>query len=288
LNYNRFEWESITNQEFSIFWYQDDPNLGKEIQNTAYKGLALIQNQVDVPTPDGIFIYAYADAGEMQDTLISTDGSTSWVAGHADPDIGVIVVSLPPGSEQYRELQRQIPHELTHVLLYKKIGQRYSSLPRWLNEGLASQFELNPNPDFQLLLDKAFERNALIPLYDLCNSFPIDAANFQLSYAESYSFTSYLQDKFGGKMIEELIQAYANGMNCDQAVLDVYKFSLIELDADWRQYRFNENTDDALINTSEPLIIILGFAFIVPISLILIGIGKFYWESNQMKNNQQT
>ena len=214
-NDNRFEWQSIQTEEFTIFWYQDDPDLGQRILNVAYEGLERINNQVGVPEPDNILIYAYASVIEMQDTLMFSGGSSAWIAGHADPDLGTIVVSLPPGPEQILEIRRQIPHELVHILLYEKMGPNYSNLPRWLNEGLASTAELFPNPDYQLLLDKAHERDALIPIRDLNTGFPIDAANFQLSYAEAYAFTWYLQQTYGKESIEALIQAYTDEMGHD-------------------------------------------------------------------------
>jgi hypothetical protein len=200
--------------------------------------------------------------------------STSWVAGHADPDLGVIMVSLPPGPEQILEIKRQIPHELVHILLFEKLGSRYSAMPRWLNEGLATVAELFPNPDYQLLLEKAYEREGLIPILDLCSSFPIDAANFQLSYAESYAFTWYLLQTYGNDKIEGLIQAYANGQACDQGIHTVYGESLTNLEAAWRLARFNENLFFNTWIESLPLIIVFGFVFLVPIGLIILKLGK--------------
>jgi len=271
---NRFQWKSLKSEEFEIYWYQDASNLGQGIMESAYEGLTRIQNQVDVPLVDGIKIFAYSNVVEMQDTLLYSGGSTSWVAGHADSDMGVIIVSLPPGPGQEQEIQRQIPHELMHVLLFEKLGAGYSNLPRWLNEGLASSSELTPNPDFQLLLDTAYDLDALIPLNDLCTIFPTEAATFQLSYAESYAFTKFLQQVYGNDKMEELLQAYDNGVGCDQGVMDVFGYSLPKLEEDWRQARFNEISFQDNLNASIPLMIVLGFAFIVPIAMMAVSVGK--------------
>jgi hypothetical protein len=271
---NRFEWQYLRTDEFAIHWYQDDPGLGQKILNTAYEGLDRIQNQINVPNPEGIRIFAYASVVEMQDTLMFSGGLTSWVAGHADADLGVIVISLPPGPDQILEIRRQIPHELTHILLYRKLGSGYTQLPRWLNEGLASTAELFPNPDYQLLLNKAYEREVLIPISYLCTSFPVDAANFQLSYAESFAFTWYLQRTYGNKKMDELIQAYADGMDCTQGAQSIFEVSLSDLEAGWRQEMFNENL---VMNTwldTVPLMIVFGVVFIVPFGLMAKGVGK--------------
>jgi len=273
-NDNRFEWQSIQTQEFNVSWYQDDPDIGQRILDVAYEGLERINNQVWVPAPDNIRIYAYASVVAMQDTLMFSGGSSSWIAGHADPDLGTVVVSLPPGPEQILEIRRQIPHELVHILLYEKMGPNYSKLPRWLNEGLASTAELFPNPDFQLLLDKAHKRDALIPIRDLNAGFPIDAANFQLSYAEAYAFTWYLQQTYGKEAIEALIQAYTDEMAYDEGIQATFDLSLDALDSAWRQSMFNEPTRILSWHENIPLLIVSGLVFIVPIGLMTVGISK--------------
>jgi hypothetical protein len=271
---NRFQWKSLKTEEFTIYWYQDTYNLGQEIKTSAYEGLTRIQNLIKVPIVDGIKIFAYSSVEEMQDTLLFSGGSTSWVAGHADSDLGVIIVSLPPGPQQKQEIQRQIPHELMHVLLNEKLGAGYSNLPRWLNEGLASSSELALNSDFQLLLDTVYDRDALIPVSDLCTIFLTDAASFQLSYAESYAFTQFLQQTYGNNKMEELLQAYSNGVGCDQGVANVFGSTLPELEEEWRQVMFNEIPFQDNLNESFPLIIVLGFAFIVPIGMLVINVNK--------------
>jgi len=271
---NRFEWQNLQSDEFTVYWYQEDPELGGKILNAAYEGLARIRNQIEVPQPEAIEIYAYASVVDMQDTLMFSGGSSYWIAGHADSALGVIVVSLPPGPEQTLEIRRQIPHELVHILLYQKLGPASINLPRWLTEGLASAAELFPNPDYQLLLDKAYQRETLIPLHNLCASFPSDAANFQLSYAQAYAFTWYLQQTYGKDKIEALIQAYASGKGCDQGVQDVYGAPLSRMETDWRQVMFNENRITNLLVESLPLIVVCAFVFVAPIGLMFMGTGK--------------
>ena len=79
-------------------------------------------------------------------------GGSTWVAGHANPDLGVVLVSIAPGENQSMEMERQIPHELAHVLLYRLTGPAYANLPNWLTEGIASQVEGYPNADYTQVL----------------------------------------------------------------------------------------------------------------------------------------
>lgn len=173
---NRYTWQTLEDEGFLISWYESEVDFAQEILDAAQRGEAdfeiLLPQAKDDTQP--ISIYAYASASELQSTLMMT-GQT-WVAGHVDPAIGSIVVSLPPGSARPLEINRQIPHEMAHILLYRVMGDGYQNLPRWLNEGIASQMEASPNPDYPLYLEKAYEDQGLIPIEELCVRFPSDAA----------------------------------------------------------------------------------------------------------------
>ncbi|MBU0512415.1 MAG: hypothetical protein KJ638_12040 [Chloroflexi bacterium] len=271
---NRFDWQALKTDEFQIYWHEGDAGFGQNILNAAYEGLQRIRSHVTVPQPEGVAIYVYANAMELQEILLFSGQSAAWVAGHADPDLGVIMVSLPLGPDQNLEIKRQIPHELTHVLLYQKLGTGYDSLPQWLNEGLASTAELFPNPDYQVLLDKAYERGSLIPISDLCYRFPMDAANFQLSYAESTAFTRYLQQTYGKAAMEDLIQAYADGLGCAQGTEAAVGIPLTELEADWRQAMFNENAAFNALMEFAPWMLLLMAVLAAPVGLMILGARK--------------
>ena len=271
---NRFEWQNLEKGEFSVYWYQDDPDLGEAIIEIALEGWERIHSLLEVPPPEDIKIYAYDNAIDMQETLIFSGNSSYWIAGHAASDLGVIIVSLPPGPEQTLEIKRQIPHELVHILLFRKMGPGYTHLPRWLNEGMASTAELFPNPDYQLLLENAYERQTLIPIRDLCTSFPTDAASFQLSYAEAYAFTNYLQQTDGKEKIDELILSYTRGSSCEAGISDTYQKTLNQLEGDWREVMFNENRLLNLWLQNLPLVLVFSAVLITPMSLMIIGARK--------------
>ena len=273
-NDNRFEWQSLQTDEFMVFWYQEDPDFGHKLLTAAKDGYSKINQLVRLPSPEGITIYAYDNVIDLQEILKFSGEATSWVAGHANPALGTMVVSLPPGPDQEIKISQQIPHELVHILLHQMNGDGYHNIPRWLNEGLASSAELFPNPEFQLLLIKAYERGSLLPIESLCKNFPIDAANFQLAYAEAYSFTSFLHNEYGKEKMEKLIKAYGQGQTCDQAVKAIYKLSLTEVEKDWRQEVFSEPPGLTINQDTISLMILIGVAFIVPLGMMVIGIRK--------------
>lgn len=271
---NRFTWQSLNAGPFQVHWYTGDLAFGENILTAAQQGLQRVQQYLPLPDPQPVRLYAYASAADMQTTLLLSQQNNAWIAGHANPALGVIIISLPPGPDQNWEIKRQIPHELAHVLLYQWLGEPYFNLPLWLREGLASIAELFPNPDYQLLLDTAYANETLIPMASLCNSFPGDAANFLLSYAQSMAFTWYLHQEFGSAGLEALSRAYADGLGCEQGAEAVLGLSLAELERGWRRAMFGENAALVAWQGLFPWLILLGVVLFAPLGLFLAGLHK--------------
>jgi len=108
---NRFEWQMRAREPFEAMWQEGDADFGQSILDAAQQGLEQISNLLPASIPDNVRIYAYANPVDMRATLQVSD--RSWVGAHTDPDLQVMVVSLPTGPEQRLEMERQIPHEMT-------------------------------------------------------------------------------------------------------------------------------------------------------------------------------
>jgi len=64
-----------------------------------------IQTIIPVPTPEKVRIYAYDNPLDLRETLHGS--GRNWAGAHTDPDLGVMVVSLPEGPEQRLEMERR-------------------------------------------------------------------------------------------------------------------------------------------------------------------------------------
>jgi hypothetical protein len=267
---NRFQWRSLAGEPFTIHWYQGDLAFGEEVLNVALEGLRSTQELLAVFFPDSLDVYVYDSVQALQAAL--PGGGQSWIAGHADPFEGVILVSLPTGPDQRLEMERQIPHELMHIGLNYTDSNAYSNFPVWFNEGLASLVELYPNPEYQTLIDNAFQSDQLLPFASLCNSFPNDAQRGLLAYAQSASFTQYLYDQFGEPGFNRLIAAYASGMSCERGIEEALGTDLAGLEASWRRENFTDLTIARTYQEFLPwlvlLLVILAGPVILAISII--------------------
>jgi len=269
---NRFNWQVLQENSLRVHWYEGNISFGRSVLDSAQRGLQRIQSLISSTTLGEIDIYVYANAFEMQSA--SRLGGVNWIAGHADPELGVMMASLPSGPDQLMETQRQVPHELMHIIMYRSVGQGYQNLPVWLKEGLASAVELNPNPDYQRIVIAAIEKGTWIPMASLCQSFPSDASNAFLAYAESALFTRYLHGQSGTSGLQALVKNYANGLDCERGTEAVLGSSLSQLEKQWKQEAFSENnTLDALVKLI-PWLILLASVLVVPIILSLVGIRQ--------------
>ena len=265
---NRFDWQSLADPPFNVSWYQGDLEFGQMVLDKARTGLRNAHALLEVNDPSKVDIYVYGSGAELQQALQL--GQFSMIAGHADPSRNIMLVSLPAGPSQRLEAGRQVPHELMHILLYHKLGERVGKLPTWLNEGLASLNEEFPNPDYYTVLMDGVARNALVPMELLCNNFQRDAAVFFLSYAESESFTRYLYQRFGISAIEALIVSYVDGVGCTVAPQNVMGMSLETLERDWQAEVLGINPYGRALEALSPWLIVLGAITISPLALVLV------------------
>ncbi len=263
---NRFAWNTLEEEPFRIHWYEGDVPFAQSILDAAQDGLIEVHNLLQLPVPSSLDIYVYADSRTLQSVL--SPNSESWVAGHADPDLGVIVVALPPGPEQRLLIQQRVPHELMHVLLYQSTDLGYANLPTWLSEGLASLAELYPNSDYQILLENAVEKDSLIPMAGLCQSFPRQASSALLSYAQSASFTRYLHNSYGTTGLQDLVTAYANGLDCQRGAQKALGKNLTRLEYEWQRDVLAKDVTAAVFNNLLPWLVLLSIILLAPLILL--------------------
>jgi hypothetical protein len=266
---NRFEWDQRERAPFIAYWYQGDSAFAQDMLDVADLSLKNAQTLLPLSLNSPVNIYAYASAKEMQEVLQSF--KKSLIGAHADPDLGVMVLSLPEGPEQRLEMERQIPHELMHILLYNMVGSGYVNLPAWLSEGLASVAELYPNPDYLVLLENAHSKGNLPSIMSLCQSFPRDASGTFLAYAESASFTRYIHQRFGSSGMERLVRQYADGLDCERGIEAALGVPLVQLEREWRKDSFGENVYLTAFDSFLPWLVLFIVIAIIPVGFAIVG-----------------
>jgi Peptidase MA superfamily len=269
---DRYNWQTIESSSLSLHWSAGDLPFGQAAFDAADSGLRSIQNLLPPGNGDPIRIYIYPSVAELQTTL--DQGNVAWTAGHSLPDLGVALVSIAPGETQSIEMERQIPHELAHILLYRLAGPAYPNLPAWLSEGIATQAELYPNTDYVEALNLAVKNKTLLPLASLCGPFPDDASAAMLAYAESGSFTRYLVQTYGASSLTGIIHEYMDGLTCEQGTVQTTGLTLTQLEHAWQRTSLGEKTAGTALKNLIPYLLLLIFALLIPLGAWLFRPGR--------------
>ncbi len=264
---NRFDWKRLDENGFEAAWQEGDSNFGQAILNVSQTGWNNVLMYLPADLPQPLRVYVYSSATDLQSALQLTN--TPWVAGHASPDLGVVLVSIPTGPDQRAELERQIPHELMHIVEYQKAGKSYTRLPVWLVEGLASISELYPNQDYERVMQSAISQDRLVSLVNLCSEFPRDLSGAFLAYAESASFVRFLSQNFGSSGLSSLITQYKDGYGCEEGVRSAFSETLGQLETRWKQEYLGLNMSAVVWKNLLPYLLLV-LVILVPVAVTLI------------------
>ncbi len=232
---NRYDWQTISEGDISVHWITGERNWVSQAVVIARDSREEIAEALQAEVQTLTHIYIYPSESDLVSALQLS--GHNWVEGVTYPALGVILIAVPPNADGILLMQRTIPHELTHQILYDLLGQQgYLALPAWLNEGLATHFERQPDPDLALALQTAQREGQLIPIDQLCFPFPEAPEQARLAYAESQSLLAYLEATSGWSSIRALLAAYRDGLACDSGVQHALHISLSQLERDWQAW----------------------------------------------------
>jgi hypothetical protein len=269
---NRFDWQTLEAGSVKVHWYNGDASFGQAALNAAQAGLGSIGALMPLDLAQPTDVYIYANSDDLRGTLVL--GGEDWVAGHADPALGVVMVVIEPGAEQSISMEQRIPHELMHVMMYRAVRAGYNNLPAWLREGTATLAETYPNADYDRALTEAGANNELISFKDLCASFPSDAGQAFLAYAESRSFTTYLHDTYGSSGLLSLAAAYADGIDCEHGPERAFGLPLSNLEQKWHSSALGQNRLLPALQNISPYLVLLCLVLIIPFIGIVSTLRK--------------
>ena len=129
---NRFAWKQLSDGSVTVHWYNGDNPFGQAALDAARGGLQGISQTFPVSLNSPVDVYIYTNYDDLVSSL--TLGGRQWEAGHADPSLGIGMLAVAPSDTQSIDLQQLVPHELTHIMLYRFLGNGFNNLPTWLED----------------------------------------------------------------------------------------------------------------------------------------------------------
>ena len=225
-----YEWQVLENEFVRLYWHDQDADFGQHFFDLATETVGALGAEFDVTPDDVTAIVIYNSHRELMEVL--REGSAEWTGAVTFGESGCIAIGL--GDMEW--MNRVVPHELTHAVLYMVTKPPFGDIPRWLHEGLAMRSEGGMSLEEQLSLEKAIRDDELISLRVLNSPFADQRDRAILSYAESNSLVNYIIEVYGTKKLGELIAIFAEGAHYDDAVMEVFGVDMDGLEDLWREH----------------------------------------------------
>jgi len=234
---DRYDWSVITSDgpevdsPIELYWYEGD-EVGPILLEAAESGLARLENDIGIELDGVVQIFVYGEPSDMRGALLYVQ---DWAGGLAFSDYNTILLGVPPnlaetwGSDTIR-------HELAHLVI-GQFGRSClgGSLPTWLEEGLATYAEGEPNEDVFKDLEQGIEDDLFQPVRSLNGAFPAHSESANAAYSQSYSLVDFLLQTYGQEALQTLILDLAAAEGYDAALENVYGFNADGLELAWRE-----------------------------------------------------
>jgi hypothetical protein len=136
-------------------------------------------------------------------TFQSATGSPAWADGLFDPVLGRIQVPAQDALADRAWLTRVLRHEFVHALLHDQLGPTGSTIPTWLNEGLAMELSGDRWSDLGEVMKHEFTPIPLSSLEGPWGGLTSEAST--VAYLEANSAVHYLIDHFGMPRVQGLL-----------------------------------------------------------------------------------
>lgn len=161
------------------------------------------------------------------------------VAGLADADAGLILLSASALASRVDRLHPVLLHEMAHLFVARCTEGAAVLPPRWLNEGIAmwvsGEWDLGADwrTNRDSLLRDALAAGGAPSLRELEVSFP-SGPFFDVAYAQSLSFTEWMVRRRGENGLRELLRLLDRDEDLEPAFQHVYGITLPDAERTWK------------------------------------------------------
>ena len=239
---NRFIWQHLTQGMLQVNWYNRDQNFGQTVLDQASTSIHSISKTLGGSLSQPINLWIYQNDQDFHGSLAPS--SYEWVGGEALPLLHEASIVVVDASDY--TLTRDMPHELTHLVFHELIAQGITA-PTWFDEGLAVYNQIFREGQLKARFEKALASHSLLRLSNISTSFPANADQAYLAYAQSYNLLDYMYKTFGISKMTQIIKFMNNPQQTfDSDLTQAIGEDQIHLENQWRIF----NGQSAVLTTS--------------------------------------
>jgi hypothetical protein len=280
----RFSWQHLTSGQIQVNWYNRPLTFGQIVLTQADNGIKRIDNNLGGGLLHPVNVWVYQNNNDFHGSL--PPGTYEWVGGVAFPDLNQASISVETTADT--TLIRDLPHELTHLVLHQLVGIN-TNIPRWFDEGMAVYNQAYHEPDMKLRFKEALNTHFLLRLSEITDNFPADADKAYLAYAQSWNLIGYMYTTFGQPKMATLIKDINASPDFNADLSQALGVDQNHLENQWRLSLGQSATlspnqanpapaphpiqVQVAVNPYAPLLLTLGIVLFV---LPLIGLGSLF------------
>jgi len=226
------QWQRISGSVFIIYFQDNDFHNSQKILNRLQSAYLQLSQEVGVELIDSAAVFL--TPSKQAFNQIVGKNIPHWSDGLASPMKNMIILKSPKWIPTDKDINAIAIHELVHIMVDR--AAKGDPIPRWLNEGLAVYYSGEKGYASSTLISKSLITRSLIPLSDIDDvlSFHLDKA--QLAYQQSYLAVVYLFNNYGGEAVRNIILKVSEGIDLNEAFIEVIDRDLWEFEQEWLQY----------------------------------------------------
>ena len=224
----RYAWEARTEGQVTVFWYGRNEQRAMVALESTTVALEAVGNLVEaeVPYPIKVMVWGSEDEGELArrprgatfEAQVTTGGQ------RVAPDLVFV----------YEPSRDVVQHEVAHIVTHVAGDGPFTSLPAWLDEGVAVWAQVAPGISYVGSVALAIQADRTLSLRTMQSS-SNRASEVNLFYGQSYSTVDFLIEEFGQPKFAELYRVFFAGSPIDDALEQVYGFDQNGLYNAWRE-----------------------------------------------------
>lgn len=228
----RFSWEEVTEGPIAVAYHGPVKKRAEIILDAILQTLdhmgPLLGADITIP----IRVTMYNNVKEMLEAL--PPGSTTIrreliTEGQAFTNLGTLLV-LGGGTGATGTAS----HEVTHILTHRAGDSILRGIPAWLNEGLSEYGNIDPGFSYDVALEFALATGRLLPITSM-PILPGDPEDVIIFYGQASSIVRFMVTGYGPDAMRELMAVLKSGTNMDDAILQTYGVTRVELENQWRE-----------------------------------------------------
>jgi len=226
------QWNKISGSIFNVHYQHNDLRNSQKILNSLQLSYLRLSKEISVELIDTVSVFI-TPSKKVFEQIVGKN-FPKWSDGLAAPIKNIIILKsarwMPPGTDN----EAIAVHELTHIILNRAV--KGNSIPRWLNEGLAVYYSGEKGFASGSLVSKSLVTNSIIPLSEIDEVLQFHVEKAQLAYQQSYLAVDYLFEEYGSDAVKNIIHKLGQGLNINQAFLDVINLDLWQFEDEWYEY----------------------------------------------------